>query len=69
MEDLKTTEKMFRFLKSEGCDADEIYFLFSETNLYFSDRNMNKYIWGDDLIREKATQYPLMRRAKVFNFR
>ena len=58
MEDLKTAERMFRFLKYDGCDADEIDYLINDTDYYFSDRNMNKYVWDDDVIQEKATQYP-----------
>lgn len=65
MEDLKTTERMFRFLKYDGCDADEIDYLINDTDYYFSDRNMGKYIWDDDVIQEKATQYPKAFRRRI----
>ena len=65
MEDLKTAERMFRFLKYDGCDADEIDYLINDTDYYFSDRNMGKYVWDDDVIQEKATQYPKAFRRRI----
>jgi len=61
MEDIKTAERMFRFLKYDGCDADEIDYLINDTDYYFSDRNMGKYVWDDDPVKEKATLYPKRR--------
>ena len=65
MEDIKTAERMFRFLKYDGCDADEIDYLINDTDYYFSDRNMGKYVWDDDVIREKVTQYPKAFRRRI----
>jgi hypothetical protein len=61
MEDLEVTERMFRFLKYDGCSPDEIDYLLNDTDYYFSDRNIDKYIWDDDPIKEKATLYPKRR--------
>lgn len=60
-EDLITTERMFRFLKFDGCTADEIDYLLNDTDYYFSDRNVDKYMWDDDPVKEKATLYPKRR--------
>ena len=65
MQELKETEKMFRFLVAEGCNADEIDCFLNESDYYFSDRNINKFLWWDDpVIKEHATQYPMVQQAK-----
>jgi hypothetical protein len=58
MEDIKVVEKMYRFLRFDGCTPDEIDYLINDTDYYFSDRNIDKYIWDDDPVKEKATLYP-----------
>jgi len=65
MQELRDMEKMFRFLVAEGCDADEIDFFLNESEYYFSDRHMNKLMWWDDpVLKEHATQYPMVQQAK-----
>lgn len=64
-EDLKDTEKMYRFLRYDGFDADDIDYILNETSIYFSDRKINKNKWIDDpIIKECETQYPKLKRAK-----
>lgn len=57
MRDLRKMESTLRYLKSEGIDIDTIddalYYLD-----HFSDRNIDKWIWYDDPIKERATKYP-----------
>ena len=63
MDDLKEIEKMFRFLKFDGCSAEEIDYLLNETDCYFSDRHVGKYIWDNDPFNEKVPQ----QRAKGYH--
>jgi hypothetical protein len=63
VEDLKEIEKMFRFLKFDRCSAEEIDYLLNETDCYFSDRHVGKYIWDNDPFNEKVPQ----QRAKGYH--
>jgi hypothetical protein len=57
MRDVRKMESTFRYLKSEGIDIetidDALYYMD-----YFSDRNIDKWTWYDDPVRERATKYP-----------
>lgn len=65
MQELKETEKMFRFLVFHGCDPEEIDSFLNETDYYFSDRHVDKCSWWDDPIaKEHVTQYPMLQQAK-----
>lgn len=65
VEKIKMTEKMFRFLKSDMLSVDDIDYILNETAIYLSDRNMNKFTWLDEPIKDCATQYPRLQKAKA----
>jgi len=58
MEDLQDIDKTMRYLKSEGIGADDIEYVLFETADYYSDRNINKWSWCDEPVKDFQTRYP-----------
>ena len=58
--DLKDIERTFRSLKAEGLVAEDIEYLMLETDMYMSDRHINKCGWIDEPRKELASRYPLI---------
>jgi hypothetical protein len=63
MDDLKEIDKTVRFLMAEGYDAESIDYVLFETDEYFSDRNVGKFHWIDEPIKQLATRYPKMTKS------
>lgn len=55
--DLQEMEKTFRFLKSEGCYADEIDYVLNETDDYYSDRHIDHYRYIDEPRKEAPVRH------------
>jgi len=63
MDDLKEIDKTTRFLMSEGYDAESIDYVLFETDSYFSDRNVGKYKWIDEPVKQQETRYPKVTKS------
>lgn len=68
MEDLRDLDKTLRFLKSEYIDAEEIEYIMMETDDYFSDRNINKFYWSDEPVKDLASRYPIVEKSGAKGF-
>lgn len=62
--DLREMEKTFRFLKNEGCWADEIDFVLNETNDYYSDRHLDRFKYIDEPRKEAPPKEPRCTAAR-----
>jgi hypothetical protein len=56
--DIKDIEKTYNFLKNREIDSEDIEYVLTETDDYFSDRHMDKCEWLDEPVKETVTQYP-----------
>ena len=63
MDDLKELDRTTRFLMYEGYDAETIDYVLFETDEYFSDRNVGKFRWIDEPIKQLATRYPKVTKS------
>lgn len=58
MQDLKELDRTTRFLMAEGYDAETIDYVLFETDSYYSDRNVGKFRWIDEPVKQLETRYP-----------
>lgn len=58
--ELKDLDRTARFLMSEGIDPDWLEAILYETDDYYSDRNVNKWLWYNDPPKPFETKYPKM---------
>lgn len=63
-DDLKDLDRTYRFLKSEGMCADDIEYVLMESGDYFSDHNIDKYLYDDDPVTEKVSRYPFRKSSR-----
>ena len=54
--DLRELEKTFRFLKSEGLWVEDIDYVLNETDDYYSDRNIDRFRYIDEPVKETAVR-------------
>ena len=58
MDDLKDLDRTVRVLMDEGVDSNWFEFVLFETDEYYSDRNVGKWAWTNDPVKQLATRYP-----------
>lgn len=63
MDDLKELDRTTRFLMAEGYDADVIDYVLFETDSYYSDRNVGKFRWIDEPVKQPETRYPKVAKS------
>jgi len=58
IEDIRDIESTYNFLKSRDVASEDIEYVLTETDDYFSDRHSDKCEWIDEPVKDFATQYP-----------
>ena len=61
--DLKDIEKTYRFITSEGISAEDVEYVLLDTDDYYSDRHLNKFLWSDEPVKDQATLYPYVEKS------
>jgi len=56
--DIKEIESTYNFLKSRDVASEDIEYVLTETDDYFSNRHADKCEWIDEPEKEFATRYP-----------
>lgn len=64
IEDLKDTEKTYRYLKSEDVTSEDIEYVLLGSVDYYSDRHINKYKYHNDPPKTFETKYPWLAQQR-----
>ena len=56
--DLKELDRSTRYLMDEGIAAQWMEYVLYETDAYYSDRNVGKFRWIDEPVKQLETRYP-----------
>lgn len=63
VDDLKDLDRTARALMDECVDSSWLEYVLFETDDYYSDRNVGKWAWSDDPVKQQATRYPKVAKS------